>query len=181
MQWLLREGGASIEEVSNNGFTALLKASFKGHLPVVQWLLREGGSSIEETSLDGSTDVWQLLEWPSNPAFYEQNGLAPSPLCKTMLLCGEPSEMKGEEETDSRLALISRAEMLRAALPGWRGRRAEAVVGCESLPTSFMRIVAHLSEPSEEEVWSELLAVGPPRGTKRRAEGGCDPRRPRSR
>ena len=90
-----------------------------------------------------------------------------------MLLCGEPPEMTEEDKTVSRLALIDRAEMLRAALPGWRQRRAEAVFGCESLPASLMRIVALLSEPSLEEVWAESLAVGPPRGTKRHASSEC--------
>ena len=80
-----------------------------------------------------------------------------------MLLCGEPPEMTKEDKTDSRLALIlDRAEMLwAAALPGWRRRRTEAVVGSTSLPTSLMCIVAFLSDPSVEEVWSESLAVGP--------------------
>merc|ERR1712166_701655 len=131
------------------------------HFPVVQWLLREGGSSIAETAL--GTDVWKLLKWPTNSAFYD-DGLTPSPLCKIMLLLGEPPEMTEEDKTDSRLALVARAEMLRAALPDWRRRRTEAVVGCASLPTSLMRVVAFLSKPSAEEVWSEYLAV-----TKRHA------------
>merc|ERR1740117_2893563 len=94
-----------------------------GHLPVVQWLLKEGGSSITETNRTGE-DVWKLLRWPSNSAFYDDE-LAPSTLFKIMLLCGEPPEMTEEDKTDSRLTLIARAEMLRAALPGWRRRRTE--------------------------------------------------------
>ena len=133
----------------------------------MQWLLSEGGSSIAETN-QFEEDAWELLKWPTNSAFYD-DGLAPSPLCKVMLLLGEPPEMTEEDKTDSRLALIGRAEMLRASLPGWRVRRTETVVGCSSLPTSLMRIVAFLSEPSVEEVWSESLAVGPLRGTKRPA------------
>ena len=38
VQWLLREGGSSIEEKCFIGGTPLLCASNKGHLPVVQWL-----------------------------------------------------------------------------------------------------------------------------------------------
>merc|ERR1712166_664879 len=118
-----------------------LCAALGGHLPIVQWLLREGGSSIAETSHAGS-DVWHLLNWPVNEAFYYG---PPSPLCKIMLLCGDPPEMKEEEKTDLREALIDRAAMLRAALPDWRQRRTEAVVGCRSLPTNLMLIVAFLS------------------------------------
>ena len=70
------------------GFTAMLSAAYKGCLLVVQWLLSEGGSSIAETTYAGS-DVWELLNWPTNSAFYD-DGLAPSPLCKVMLLLGDP-------------------------------------------------------------------------------------------
>ena len=122
-----------------------------------------------------------------DPVFYD-DGLAPSPLCKIMLLCGEPPEMKKEDETVSRLALINRAEMLRAALPGepvfllpsfflssffllpsfvcsppqppllaptptrndtpCTSTPSPAVAGLPHLPTSLMRIVDSLSEPS---------------------------------
>ena len=48
MQWLLKEGGARIDEKDKDGNTALLLAAANGHLPVVQWLLKEGGARIDE-------------------------------------------------------------------------------------------------------------------------------------
>ena len=38
-----------------NDNTALLKASFAGHLPVVQWLLETNSASIIERNEDGDT------------------------------------------------------------------------------------------------------------------------------
>jgi hypothetical protein len=48
VEWLLREGGFNIREVSNDGRTAE-----NGHFETVKWLLREGGSDIKEA------DIWQ--------------------------------------------------------------------------------------------------------------------------
>ena len=60
VQWLLKEGGACIKEMDNNGSTALMKAADNWHLVVVQWLLMEGGEYV-------SDELWRRLR-PNNPA-----------------------------------------------------------------------------------------------------------------
>ena len=67
-----------------------------------------------------------------------------------------------KKKMEEKIALGERAEMLRAALPGWRRRREEVVVECGSLPTGIIALWPFSKEPSVEEVWSELLDVGPP-------------------
>jgi ankyrin repeat protein len=55
VQWLLREGGASIGETDSFGLTALSCAASKGHLDIVKWLLKEGGATIGERTRRGLT------------------------------------------------------------------------------------------------------------------------------
>jgi ankyrin repeat protein len=55
VQWLLKEGGAQINEKDDFGLTALSCAASKGHLEVVKWLLKEGGAQIDERTRRGLT------------------------------------------------------------------------------------------------------------------------------
>jgi len=55
IQWLLKEGGAKIDEKDEFGLTALSCAASKGHLEVVKWLLKEGGAKIDEKTRRGLT------------------------------------------------------------------------------------------------------------------------------
>jgi cellobiose-specific phosphotransferase system component IIA len=50
VNWLLREGGADVEDVNNDGDSA-----FRGQLETVRWLLEEGGADIEDTNNDGNS------------------------------------------------------------------------------------------------------------------------------
>lgn len=55
-RWLLSpQGGARVTERSHRGGSALLWASYHGHLEVVQWLLTEGGSDISDRNDIGFT------------------------------------------------------------------------------------------------------------------------------
>lgn len=55
VQQLIKEDRGLIAERDNNGFTALLWASFGGHLRLVKWLLQEGGATITERDHKGNT------------------------------------------------------------------------------------------------------------------------------
>lgn len=55
VQWLLKEGGAKIDETDVFGLTALSCAASKGHLEIVKWLLTDGGSKIDERTRRGLT------------------------------------------------------------------------------------------------------------------------------
>jgi ankyrin repeat protein len=55
VQWLLKEGGAKIDEKDDFGLTALSCATSKGHLDIVKWLLEEGEAKIDERTRRGLT------------------------------------------------------------------------------------------------------------------------------
>lgn len=44
IQWLLAEGGSSIQECNMRGKTLLLSSAECGHLVTLKWLLAEGGA-----------------------------------------------------------------------------------------------------------------------------------------
>jgi hypothetical protein len=50
VQWLLREGGANIDERNVRGDTALITATQGAKLTIVQWLLSEGGANVAESN-----------------------------------------------------------------------------------------------------------------------------------
>jgi ankyrin repeat protein len=55
VQWLLKEGGATVGDTDAFGLTALSCAASKGHLDIVIWLLEEGGATIAERTRRGLT------------------------------------------------------------------------------------------------------------------------------
>src|SRR6185437_11386089 len=61
VQWLLKEGGASIKEMEKSGNTALLLAASNGHLAMVQWLLQKGGASVQEVNKNITTALQRTI------------------------------------------------------------------------------------------------------------------------
>jgi hypothetical protein len=48
-------GGADVKESDGAGYTPLLQAALRGHIPIMHWLLNEGGSSLAERTLHGES------------------------------------------------------------------------------------------------------------------------------
>eukprot|EP01006_Ploeotia_vitrea_P051904 TRINITY_DN67614_c2_g2_i1.p1 TRINITY_DN67614_c2_g2~~TRINITY_DN67614_c2_g2_i1.p1 ORF type:complete len:268 (+),score=43.20 TRINITY_DN67614_c2_g2_i1:77-880(+) len=57
VQWLLAEGGASINEVNGSGQTAVLEAARNGQFETLRWLIKEGGASAVDRDSSQNTPL----------------------------------------------------------------------------------------------------------------------------
>jgi ankyrin repeat protein len=55
--WLLEESGASIGDIADRGWAALLIAAYWGELATAQYMLEHGGADIGDTLSNGKT-IW---------------------------------------------------------------------------------------------------------------------------
>jgi hypothetical protein len=185
VQWLLKEGGASIGETNHEGMTALLLSAQAGELSTLQWLLEHGGGSLTDVSQDGRI-VWDLLEKhvsaPSEDGTHsdddddlEEDGKASerteadpvkvAALLRVMVLRGDPPDWLVEELAPNFVSLLEEGARLRARLPAYlRQRRALLDAHCPLLAP--LRALVH--DYNEPMTTDELWATGLGTATKRK-------------
>ena len=190
MQWLLGEGGASIEEADDDGQTVLLLASSKGHLSVVQWLLAEGGALVVETNDLGDSAVvlaaksqhlsvlqWLLAEggasitgtriWLNMPEELEEQ----IDLLRTLALYQTPpASFVLLDRCPARINVLRQAAQLRGRLVQWRARRVDLLDESIPLPSPLANLVVEYSKPSVDDIWAVQASIC----------GGLAPRRERA-
>ena len=173
VRWLVREGGSSVEERDNDGWTALLRASKKGHFVAMRWLLSEGGSSIDEQDNDGRS-LWEKVpKWKEKEEKDEDEDEededdavdeeAATACLRTCLTLGAPPDGFDAETLLSPMQqeLVRKSVIVRTRLPAWLERRRSLVrAGLSSCLHSVLGdVVQGYCEPSEEEVWDEVAGV----------------------
>ena len=54
VQWLVQQGGATVNQADIEGATCLHDAAREGQLPVVEWLVMKGGASVNQINTESN-------------------------------------------------------------------------------------------------------------------------------
>ena len=152
VQWLLTEGGASIEEVNLYGRTALLGAAECRRLTTVQWLLAEGGANLNETNNDNE-NTWDALNMY---AVSEEEEVRE--FLHFILLLEAPPARFLERLPQEHRPLVAQAARIRARLPQYlEEQRSLVLANCPLYPPPLLELVLTLATPSNEDIWASGL------------------------
>jgi ankyrin repeat protein len=146
-QWLLgEEGGATADEVTDDGYTTLLLAAEGGHTDVLRMLLLHGEADASAQNDYGET-IWDLLDQAvglSNLANRYPG------LFKLLLARTEPPPRL------QSLPLAQQGRTVRERLPedsSWRSTHETTLQASHNLPSSLSDLVNVYARPSEDDLW----------------------------
>ena len=97
VKWLIKDGGANIEDSDKYGSTALIWAVVKGKIEIAKWLLREGGAKIKTALFCAICNGdFELVKWLTNEGanINDVNKIGTSSL---VLACEERCEHTGDD------------------------------------------------------------------------------------
>jgi hypothetical protein len=163
IQWLIEEGGANIDDVTDLDQSVITIAAINGQLTSMQWLIEYGGVAV-------NTTVWYSLREP----LWEgaRDPVAMTSLLRAMVLRDVPPADFGAaitlgHERDHLPAIsIEDAQVLRdgarlrARLPVYLARRRALLETHSPLLPPLRAIVSEYEEPTTtEEIWATGLGA----------------------
>jgi hypothetical protein len=167
--WLIKEGGASLTEVDDDGNTALLCA-LPHNLLVATWLLEHGGADMADVNNDGQT-VWDFMTEEGC------DDTSVAALLRVMVILGAPSAefIAGWAEVSEEYArVLEDGARLRAWLPAYIARRRvflcalpaylgdpQAQLGGQVLllPTVLWALISSFDALTTEKTWTMGLGA----------------------
>jgi hypothetical protein len=179
---MLQEGGASIQDVANYGWTALLAAAGRGKLATTQYLLEHGGADIGNTHSAGDT-IWDMLEesliesgmvLDNDDEPYVYDATIVTSLLRAMVLRGAPPVELTARLSPEHAQVVEDGARLKAHLPAYLARRRVLLdVHCP-LISPLCTLVHGYEEPTTtDELWATGLGAARQGAVRPRADDGA--------
>ena len=164
VQRMLRDGRASITDMDEGGYTALLTSIVFGHFSMALWLIEHGGASIAAMTKKGKS-AWDFLgsAWDLSRCIgFSEDKARLTAMLRVMVLQGGPPNSLTADLTPELQQIVQDGARLRARLPAYLARRRALLdANCPLLPPLRALVHGYEVPTTTEELWATGLGADP--------------------